>query len=259
MKYCVITRDDELSKSLKDRLINMINISYDETSPQILVVIGGDGTILKAIHKYSHNLDSIVIYGIHTGHLGFLTNFDQTELEKVASMINSNNTVNYESVKLLNYSVNAKNYVMSGFAFNEVTIINPTKTLIVDVCINKTHLEHFRGTGLCISTPFGSTAYNKSLNGSIIDPDICALQLTEIASINSNAYRTIGSSIVVSKDKLIEIKSYEDDFEVWITVDHLSYKIENFNSLSCLIKDKSVKFACNNKSFIKRVNEAFIK
>ena len=71
--------------------------------------------------------------------------------------------------------------------------------MVADVVINGVHFERFRGDGLTVSTPTGSTAYNKSLGGAVLHPTIEALQLTEIASLNNRVYRTLGSSIIVPK------------------------------------------------------------
>lgn len=65
------------------------------------------------------------------------------------------------------------------------------KSMAADVCLNDVLFESFRGDGLSVSTPTGSTAYNKSLGGAVLHPTIEALQLTEIASLNNRVYRYI--------------------------------------------------------------------
>lgn len=82
-------------------------------------------------------------------------------------------------------------------ALNEATIKSPDVTLVMDVELNGEHFERFRGDGLCVSTPSGSTAYNKALGGAIIHPTLQAFQLTEMASINNRVFRTVGSSLVL--------------------------------------------------------------
>lgn len=64
--------------------------------------------------------------------------------------------------------------------------------MAADVCLNDVLFESLRGDGLSVSTPTGSTAYNKSLGGAVLHPTIEALQLTEIASLNNRVYRTLG-------------------------------------------------------------------
>ena len=71
-------------------------------------------------------------------------------------------------------------------------------TLVVDVNIRGKHFERFRD-GLCISTPSGSTAYNKALGGALIHPSLEAMQIAEIASINNRVFRTVGSPLVLPK------------------------------------------------------------
>ena len=62
--------------------------------------------------------------------------------------------------------------------------------MVADIIINHVPFERFRGDGVTVSTPTGSTAYNKSLGGAVLHPTIEALQLTEIASLNNRVYRT---------------------------------------------------------------------
>lgn len=71
--------------------------------------------------------------------------------------------------------------------------------MVADVVIDNVQLERFRGDGLSVSTPTGSTAYNKSLGGAILHPTMEALQLAEISSLNNRVYRTLGSSVIVPK------------------------------------------------------------
>ena len=73
-------------------------------------------------------------------------------------------------------------------------------TLVVDVNLRGKHFERFRGDGLCgVSTPSGSTAYNKALGGALIHPSLEAMQITEIASINNRVFRTVGSTNCITK------------------------------------------------------------
>ena len=81
-------------------------------------------------------------------------------------------------------------------ALNESTVKGVEGTLVMDVDIRGQHFECFRGDGLCVLTPSGSTAYNKALGGAIIHPTISAIQLTEMASINNRVFRTVGPLIL---------------------------------------------------------------
>lgn len=75
MKYNVIERGDDISKELTARFHALAaeqGMQRDEENPDIVLSIGGDGTMLQAFHNYVHRLDHIAFVGLHTGHLGFL-------------------------------------------------------------------------------------------------------------------------------------------------------------------------------------------
>ena len=80
------------------------------------------------------------------------------------------------------------------------------KTLVLDVFIDDLHFETFRGDGMVIATPTGSTAYSKSLKGAVIDPLLPCMQVSELASLNNNMYRTLGSPFILSDDRKLVLK-----------------------------------------------------
>ncbi len=81
-------------------------------------------------------------------------------------------------------------------ALNEMRIENSYRSQVIDMYVNDEHMETFRGNGLCVSTPSGSTALNKSLGGAVINPSLRLMQVTEIAGIHHNAYRSLGSPLI---------------------------------------------------------------
>ncbi len=91
---------------------------------------------------------------------------------------------------------------------------------VVDVNLRGKHFERFRGDGLCVSTPSGSTAYNKALGGALIHPSLEAMQITEIASINNRVFRTVGSPLVLPRDHTLTSRVNHDT--IIITIDHVS-------------------------------------
>ena len=255
MKYNIIISDSKVSLDLKNYIIDKINLEIDEENPDLVIAIGGDGTIIKVSHKYP----SSIIFGIHTGHLGFYANYFVEDVDLLINDIN-NNTYNVYEYNVLKAEINADNKMIVDYALNEVTIVSPLRTLTLDVNIDDSYLERYRGTGLCISTSSGSTAYNKSLHGSVLDPSITAMQLTEIASINSNAYRTLGSPIVLYKNRKICLTTIrEEEKEVFITVDHINYPISKLDSLKIYYDGKIIKMAYHNQDdFLSRIRRTFL-
>lgn len=257
MKYCILTKEDANSLQIKSKLREIIRIDYDDVNPDYVISIGGDGTFLKVIHSYYAKNPNIVLFGIHTGHLGFFSNYSSSEITLVADAINDG-LFRYEEMQLLEYKVVAKDKTLEGLALNEVTIVNPPRILLLDVYIDSEILERYRGTGLCISTPYGSTAYNKSLHGAVVEPKMSSLQLTEIASINSNAYRSLSSSLVLDPKHVIKLKAVSP-YTVWITQDNISYEVNDFKELECFYNGKTLKVAYSKEqSYLQRIKRTFI-
>jgi len=128
------------------------------------------------------------------------------------------------------------------------------------VYINGVHFESFRGDGLCISTPTGSTAYNKSLGGAVIHPQLPLYQVTEIAALNNLVYRTLGNPLILSQNDELMIKPMSPENHR-ITVDHMHYNYDSVAKIKItLAKDKKVSFIrYNEDSFWQRVKRSFIK
>jgi len=98
------------------------------------------------------------------------------------------------------------NKTTTYFAVNEVRVENPFHTFVTDVLIDDQPLQTFRGTGLIVASTLGSSAYNKSLGGALVDVSTPSLQLTEMATIQNNAYRSLGSSLVLDSKRVITFK-----------------------------------------------------
>lgn len=119
-------------------------------------------------------------------------------------------------------------------ALNECTIKSIEGSLVADVEIKGQLFETFRGDGLCLSTPSGSTAYNKALGGAIIHPSIRAIQLAEMASINNRVFRTVGSPLLLPSHHDCMIKPRNEvDFQV--TIDHLTLLHKDVKSIRCQV------------------------
>src|SRR5699024_7741323 len=120
--------------------------------------------------------------GVHTGHLGFYDDWVPDEVEKLIIEIVKSpfQIVDYPLLEVIIRfkSVGTENRFL---ALNEATIKTADGSVVFDVENKGEHFETFRGDGLCISTPSGSTAYNKALGGGIIHPSLEAIQLTEMA------------------------------------------------------------------------------
>jgi len=261
MKFAIQSRRDSQSNELmelaKSYLIDF-GLQFDEEQPEIVLSIGGDGTILHAFHRYAHRLDKTAFVGIHTGHLGFYADWKPSELEKLVLSI-AKKEFNVVEYPLLEVQVHRHNSESSTFlALNEATIKSPDVTLVMDVELNGEHFECFRGDGLCISTPSGSTAYNKALGGAIIHPTLQAFQITEMASINNRVFRTVGASLVLPAHHNCVLKPVNEQ-RFNMTVDHVSMTETDVKSITFNVANEKVRFARFRPfPFWERVHDSFI-
>lgn len=262
-KILVFSNQLEESLAIKDALLTKlreceVEVVDEDIQPDYIISVGGDGTFLSAFHRYKKFLEQARFIGIHTGHLGFYTDWLASEIDDVIAGIENieDKAVSYP---LLEVEVTLNNgAVKTLLALNEFTIRSSTGTMVSDVYVKEYFFETFRGDGICVSTPTGSTGLNKSLGGAVIHPRLDALQLTEMASINNRVYRTLGSSIIIPKDEWFLLKPDEESDSV-ITIDNLSWHNYKVALIRCRIAEERIKFAnFRHTHFWDRVENAFI-
>ena len=146
-------------------------------------------------------------------------------------------------------------------AVNEIVIKNiQSRTVHLDLQVDGMKIEHFSGDGMLISTPIGSTAYNYSAGGSIVDPKLDLFQLTPIAPMNTNAYRSFTSSIILPTTSVISI-SPEYDFEnsILIVIDGKQYKFTQIEEVKIYKSNYKLNLLrLNGYEFWNRVAEKFL-
>ena len=160
-----------VATSLKNQIEKSSDLVIDGLNPEIVISVGGDGTLLSAFHHYQDINNKVRFIGIHTGHLGFYTDWRDYEVnDLIASLENDNGqSVTYPLLDIkVNYLGGGSADI--GLALNESTLKQISGSMVADVYIKNQLFESFRGDGLCVSTPSGSTAYNKSVGGAIINP-----------------------------------------------------------------------------------------
>ena len=262
MKVAIQNNDKPVSVEVANKLKHLLEnaaIEINQTNPDILITIGGDGTLLSGFHRYAHQLDTIRFIGVHTGRLGFYTDWREYELESLVESL-KNDDGESVSYPLLDVTVfyEGDRAVNNFLALNESTVQKVGGTLVSDVYIDDVHFERFRGDGICVSTPTGSTGYSKSVGGAVLHPRIEALQMSEIASINNRVYRTLSSPLVIAKDEEIIIKAINSD-ELLLTMDHITSRESDVKEVHLKIADESIRFArYRHLNFWDRVSESFI-
>lgn len=172
-----------------------------DRSYQLLISIGGDGTILRAI-TYVKDLE-IPIVGINTGRLGFLATIPINNIESAMNRI-FQGQYRISERSLLSLTTDSEDAVFDlNFALNEITVSrkNTTSMISIETWLNDEFLTSYWADGLIVSTPTGSTGYSLSCGGPVIMPEADSLVLTPIAPHNLNA-----RPLVISSKRVIKLK-----------------------------------------------------
>jgi len=250
MRYFIVHKQDEKSLNVKNEILNKFNGILDEDMPEVVFSIGGDGTVLDVIGKYQGRIEAILIVSIHTGNLGFYTEFLPNEIDHMLKLLTQDKEV--VEYALLAYEVSNH----KGYALNELTISGQHHMIKAEVYIDETYLMQTRGNGICISTPTGSTAYNKALGGAVLDNDLKAIQLTLIAPFETAGNKVIYPLVISDKHEFV-IKPSNP--KVDLSFDRRYLSVEDGNEIKVKLSDVYVKFLKNHKhGFANRINKTFI-
>lgn len=154
----------------------------------MLISIGGDGTILRAA-TLVRDL-GIPILGVNAGRLGFLASVQKDHIDKFMQyVIDRNFKLSPRTLLSLDVSPEITEVANINFAMNEVSVSrkDTTSMITIETWLNGEYLNSYWADGLIISTPTGSTGYSLSCGGPILTPDVESLVITPIAPHNLNA------------------------------------------------------------------------
>ena len=198
-KYKVqVVAEDEKAKALNIKPISSIN----ENEIKFLISMGGDGTILRVAHKYSH-LDAAIL-GINLGNLGFMADIPETDiLPSLDDLISNKFTIEN---RLILEGTSAKGEKF--FAANDIVFHRACNHSLIDLSlsVDNSFLNTFSADGIIIATPNGSTAYSLSAGGPIVSPQLDAFLITPICP------HTISNRpIVLTANHEIEVKYLSTD------------------------------------------------
>jgi NAD+ kinase len=179
------------------------------TKSDLLVVLGGDGTILNVAGQLGDTMKPI--FGINVGSLGFLTCVSSADYRKAVESI-AKGSIAFTERTLLDVTAGGK----TSIGLNDVVLSRGEVSRLVRLrtSVNGEALTEFSADGLIIATPTGSTAYSLSAGGPIMTPESGVFVITPICP-----HVLTNRSIIVSEDSLIEVEVTERDYPVFLTVD----------------------------------------
>lgn len=215
-----VVAEDEEASSINAKPLS----SVAPESINFAISLGGDGTILRLIHR--HPLMQAPIMAINLGSLGFMADILVDEVENsLKHLLEGNYKVESRIV------IEGKtSYGKSNFAVNEIVVHRAINSCLIDLAINVDgrYLNTFSADGVILSTPSGSTAYSLAAGGPILAPELDALVLTPICP------HTISNRpIVLKPDMEIKIEYLSDHPPVEITYDGFPcYTIKTGESLT---------------------------
>ena len=208
---------DKTKKSLIIRsfLIKKIQVTSLKKA-NIIIVLGGDGFMLQTLKKY-YKFNK-PFYGINSGNYGFLMN--KFSNKNFLQNLKNSNIVKIHPLQMM--VRNKKNQLKKSIAINEVSILRQSKqTSSISIKSNKNNvIKNLISDGVLVSTPAGSTAYNLSAHGPILNLDSNKLTVTPISPFRPRRWR---GAIVSDKSKIIiknldinkrPISAVADNFEV---------------------------------------------
>jgi len=180
----------------------------------LLVVVGGDGTILNVTGELSEA--SPPIFGINVGSLGFLTSVSSPAFRDAVECI-AKGKMTFSNRALLEVVLrDSKEKHKPMIALNDAVFSRGELSRLIRLRtrVNGEALTEFNADGLIIATPTGSTAYSLSAGGPILEPESGVLVITPICP-----HVLTNRSIIVSERSLIEVEASEPDHPVYLTVD----------------------------------------
>lgn len=165
-----------------------------------MLVLGGDGTVLQAAREMKKR--HIPIVGVNLGTLGYMTEIEPANIEEALDKLIAGE-YDQESRMMLNGKVILKDRVEEGWALNDIVISRRGSLQIIqfNIYVNGQFLNDYNADGMIITTPTGSTGYNLSAGGPIIEPKARLIMLTPICPHTLNQ-----RSIILSAEDMIEIE-----------------------------------------------------
>ena len=181
---------------------------------ELIVVLGGDGTILNVVGHAGKNLKPI--FGINVGSLGFLTCANSSAYREAVDAI-ANGRISYSERALLTVELQEEGEtITSAKALNDAVVSrgDVSRLIRLQAKINGESLTEYNADGLIVATPTGSTAYSLSAGGPILEPQSGVFVITPICP-----HVLTNRSVIVSDSAKIEITPVSTEYPTFLSVD----------------------------------------
>lgn len=223
-----------------ERILGEKKITITEMQPDLVVVIGGDGTMLSAIRQY-RALEKPFI-GINTGTLGFLPTMLPNELSKFADLL-ERGSFHIESYPLLKAKAKTiTGEIIEDYAFNEILVkhLEP-KLMEVKLYVNRKPFNYFTGDGFIISTPIGATGYGIWAGGVATHSALKVYQLIPLHPNDNSINRPLKIPMIVPLDTVMKFDIIKSEKrEVIVACDGIKMSNKYISELDVGVAEISV-------------------
>lgn len=181
-----------------------------ESRPDAAIILGGDGTMLRAARDFVE--EELPILGINLGSLGYLAEVEKANVTAALEKLISGDFFIEERMMLEGHILREGQTVAHTMALNDIAVLKslPFRAINFDVYVNGQFLKSYGADGVIVSTPTGSTGYNLSAGGPIVEPGADLLVMTPVCPHTMNSR----SIILAGEDEVyIEIKDAKNGGE----------------------------------------------
>lgn len=188
-----------VARYVKDRLEEG-GMYYSKEEPDIIICIGGDGSLLKSLNSRDYEGNYLLVNG---GTLGFLGDYKTNELDKLIDDLLSDKTPVFEEYVPLVCQDHSNHFF---FAANDISLIAPVRAINFDLFIDNERLASIQGSGIIVSTALGSTAFNLSVDGPILMTGNDTYTFSIVAPISNKVVQTFVKHVVIPSNKTLKIR-----------------------------------------------------
>lgn len=222
----------------------------------IILAVGGDGTILKASAAAS-KYDKPIL-GLNCGRLGFMCTLEHNELDLLNNLFNGDYDIQ-KRIMLDGDIIKSNGENKTFTALNDIVVSKPQHSKISDFEVSKSGkvVSSIRADGLIFSTPTGATAYSLSAGGPIIEPDMECIEFTPICP-----HSLLSRTLIFSKNSKLTVKFFTNSNECFgLSVDGVSKEdISSKDVLTISMSDKYIKLIdIKGGSFFDSVNSKLMR
>ncbi len=223
----------EYARALSLKNVPTFTSISELTHCDYLFSIGGDGTLLNAMHQAAKS--ELPVVGINVGRLGFLAGFSQEQMLKIADAL-LKEQVFIEQRAMIKIRSNYERLEKLPEGLNEITIhkSHSNEMIVIETFVNGEYLNTYWADGLIVSTPTGSTAYSLACGGPILTPQANVFILTPIAP-HSLTVRPV----VIPDDVIISFAVKSRSGQAMLAVDNITEIIPNEIELAAVRAEKN--------------------